>query len=82
MGDAGHNGASRQDNNFTMTGSQAVSDVDVGIRELMLLCLRENDRRFAGYDARLRRPTTMPGLVRVFLWLTGWWPPISLPRRS
>jgi hypothetical protein len=30
----------------------------------MGLCLSENDRRFAGYDLRLVRPTTMPSLVR------------------
>ncbi len=53
-----------QDNNFTVTGSKAVSDVEVSIPELMGLCLSENDRRFAGYDARLLRPTTMPSLVR------------------
>ncbi len=53
-----------QDNNFTVTGSKAVSDVEVSIPELMGLCLSENDRRFAGYDSRLLRPTTMPALVR------------------
>ncbi len=52
------------DNNFTVTGSKAVSDVDVSVPELMGLCLSENDRRFAGYDSRLVRPTTMPSLVR------------------
>jgi len=44
-----------------------VSDVDVGAAELMALCLAENDRRFAGYDTRLVRPTTMPGLTRLAL---------------
>jgi hypothetical protein len=34
------------------------------VRELMEICLRENDRRFSGYDERLRRPTTTPSLVR------------------
>lgn len=53
-----------QDNNFTVTGSKAVSDVDIRIGDLMRLCLSENNRRFAGYDSRLRRPTTMPNLVR------------------
>lgn len=57
----------KQDNNFTLTGSKAVSDVDVSIRELFRICLSENDRRFAGYDPRLLRPTTAPGLVRFFL---------------
>jgi hypothetical protein len=53
-----------QDNNFTVTGAKAVSEVDIGMRELMELCVHENDRRFAGYDPRLRRPTTMPALTR------------------
>ncbi len=62
--DDGKDKATAQDNNFTVTGSKAVSDVDVSIPELMELCLAENDRRFAGYDMRLLRPTTMPALVR------------------
>jgi hypothetical protein len=56
-----------QDNNFTVTGSKAVSDADISVPELMRMCLSENDRRFAGYDSRLRRPTTMPNLVRIAL---------------
>ena len=56
-----------RDNNFTVTGSKAVSDVDIRVPDLRRICLAENDRRFAGYDARLRRPTTMPGLVRFAL---------------
>jgi hypothetical protein len=56
-----------QDNNFTVTGTKAVSDVDISVPDLMRLCLAENDRRFAGYDPRLRRPTTMPFLVRIAL---------------
>jgi hypothetical protein len=65
MDDGKGNAPKAQDNNFTVTGSKAVSDVDIGVRDLMELCLEENDRRFAGYDPRLRRPTTMPGLVRL-----------------
>jgi len=61
-----------QDNNFTVTGAKAVGDVDVKISELMLLCLTENDRRFAGYDARLLRPTTMPALVRFAARVLRW----------
>ena len=64
---------SAQDNNFTVTGSKAVSEVDVGVRELMSLCISENDRRFAGYDPRLLRPTTMPHLVRFALRLMRPW---------
>jgi hypothetical protein len=53
------------DNNFTLTGSKAVSDVDINPLDLMAICLSENDRRFAGYDTRLLRPTTTPALARV-----------------
>jgi hypothetical protein len=67
-GDAGASTA--KDNNFTVTGSRSVSDVDIAMSGLLELCLAENDRRFAGYDARLVRPTTMPGLARLVLWLT------------
>jgi len=65
MDDGKGKAAKPQDNNFTVSGTKAVSDVDIGVRELMQLCLSENDRRFAGYDPRLRRPTTMPSLVRL-----------------
>jgi hypothetical protein len=54
-----------QDNNFTFNGTKSVSDSEISIRELMRVCLSENDRRFAGYHPRLRRPTTMPRLVRL-----------------
>lgn len=53
-----------QDNNFTVTGSKAIG-VDVSPGTLMDLCLAENERRLAGYDPRLVRPTTMPWLVRL-----------------
>jgi hypothetical protein len=65
MDDGKGNTGKPQDNNFTVNGTKAVSDVDIGLRELMELCLSENDHRFAGYDARLRRPTTMPWLTRL-----------------
>ena len=61
------------DNNFTITGSKAVSDVDISVPELMGLCLAENDRRFSGYDSRLLRPTTMPAMVRFALRFLKWW---------
>ncbi|HTV98362.1 MAG TPA: hypothetical protein VME42_20395 [Steroidobacteraceae bacterium] len=59
--------ATRQDNNFTVSGSKAVSGGEIRIRDLMAVCLEENDRRFAGYDRRLLRPTTMPRLIRFAL---------------
>jgi hypothetical protein len=54
-----------QDNNFTVTGAQSVSNVDIELVDLMQVCLSENDRRFSGYDPRLLRPTTMPALTRL-----------------
>jgi hypothetical protein len=56
-------GEQQHDNNFTVSGAQSVSPAAISVRELMTLCLQENDRRFSGYDRRLLRPTTMPRLV-------------------
>jgi hypothetical protein len=61
----GMDGADKPDNNFTLNGSQAVSDIDLDPLDLMAICLTENDRRFAGYDRRLLRPTTTPSLARM-----------------
>ncbi len=63
-----------QDSNFTIKGAQAVTPVQVGILELMRLCLEENDRRLAGYDVRLCRPTTMPAIARFVLGIGKLWP--------
>jgi hypothetical protein len=54
-----------QDNNFTLTGSKAVGAIDLSVRELIDLCLKENERRLSGYDARLLRPTFVPRLMRL-----------------
>ncbi len=62
-------GSAAADNNFTLTGSKSVSDADIDIISLMTVCLRENDRRFAGYDRRLLRPTTTPALARLVCFL-------------
>ncbi|RKP54904.1 ferritin-like domain-containing protein [Pararobbsia silviterrae] len=59
--------AHRQDNNFTVSGAQSVSNGGIALHELMTICIAENDRRFAGYDARLARPVTMPKIVRFAL---------------
>lgn len=63
----GEGNATRHDNNFTVSGAKAVSAEEIRIRDLMLLCLEENERRFSGYDFRLLRPTTMPRLVKFAL---------------
>lgn len=55
----------KQDNNFTVNGSKAVADEDISLAQILDLCLAENDRRFAGYDRRLLRPTTAPFLARL-----------------
>ncbi len=65
MDDGGGKKSNAQDNNFTVTGGKAVSNVDISVFELMAVCLAENDRRFAGYDVRLVRPTTAPFLARI-----------------
>jgi hypothetical protein len=63
-------GAPVQDNNFTLHGARSVADDGAGIRDLLALCLAENDRRFAGYDERLLRPRTVPRLARLALRVT------------
>jgi hypothetical protein len=55
------------DTNFTLKGAQAVSEEKISVADLLRVCIEENDRRFAGYDRRLLRPTTMPSLVRFAL---------------
>ncbi|MCS6892877.1 MAG: ferritin-like domain-containing protein, partial [Rhodovarius sp.] len=60
-------GADKQDVNFTVTGANSMADHQVSLREMLEICLAENDRRFAGYDPRLLRPTTMPALARFAL---------------
>lgn len=59
--------------NFTVKGASALSPIEFGIRDLMQLCLEENDRRFAGYDPRLVRPTTVPMLIRLALFVSRPW---------
>ena len=59
------------DNNFTLTGSASLSDAELSPLALMEICLAENDRRFAGYDRRLLRPTTTPALARLAVRIGG-----------
>ena len=58
-------GETPQDNNFTLHGSKAVADIDLSAASLFDLCLAENERRMAGYDARLLRPLVVPSIVRL-----------------
>jgi len=60
----------QQDNNFTVTGAEQLgADIDVG--ELIAICLAENDRRLAPYDARLKRPRFVPAMARLALKFIG-----------
>ncbi|HEX4618056.1 MAG TPA: ferritin-like domain-containing protein, partial [Stellaceae bacterium] len=52
-----------QDNNFVFTGSRAIGSGNVSAAAVIDVCLSENERRFAGYDARLLRPRLMPRLM-------------------
>lgn len=63
----GEGDKTKSDSHFTVTGARSVTEQDFNVRELLELCLAENDRRFAGYDPRLLRPRTMPALVRLAL---------------
>ena len=56
--------AGAQDNNFTLTGSKAVANVDLSAAGLFRLCLAENESRMGLYDPRLLRPQVVPRLVR------------------
>jgi hypothetical protein len=58
-------GASPSQDGFTLKSHSAMEDLS--LRSFLELCLSENERRFAPYDARLLRPTLVPGTVKVFL---------------
>jgi hypothetical protein len=75
-------GAREPDNNFTLHGAQSVADDGIRLRDLVALCLAENDRRFAGYDERLLRPATMPRLARLVLRFVLRFVPRFVPRPS
>lgn len=49
--------------NFTLTAHQEMG-AGVTLHRLLELCLTENERRMAEYDARLRRPRLVPGIAR------------------
>lgn len=64
----------REESNFTVNGAQAVTSVEVGFFDLTKICLQENDRRLAGYDSRLCRPTRIPALARCVVAVGKLWP--------
>ena len=58
------------DSNFTLNGSKELG-VETSFPDLAALCLAENDRRLAVYDARLIRPRFVPGAMRLALRVMG-----------
>ncbi len=56
--------------NFTASGHEAMG-FDADFKDLMAVCLSENERRMRGYDQRLVRPAVMPLLARTVLRFTG-----------
>ncbi|HYT32326.1 MAG TPA: ferritin-like domain-containing protein [Thermoanaerobaculia bacterium] len=64
---AGGNGASSEgtQDGFTLKSHTAFGDFT--LRSFLELCLAENERRLAIYDARLLRPVLVPGTVRALL---------------
>jgi hypothetical protein len=50
--------------NFTLTAHQELGG-GITLHRLLGLCLTENERRMAEYDARLKRPRLVPGIARV-----------------
>jgi hypothetical protein len=70
IGIAGDVSNGQQDNNFTVNGAEQLgADIDVG--ELIAICLSENDRRLAPFDARLKRPRFVPAMARLALKFVG-----------
>ncbi|HYR96013.1 MAG TPA: hypothetical protein VEM57_04715 [Candidatus Binatus sp.] len=53
---------SDEGDDFTMQVPESIGEVTM--RTLAETCLRENERRLAGYDSRLLRPRLVPRLVR------------------
>ena len=60
----GGNGTSASGENFTLTAHQDIG-ARVTLHGLLRMCLAENERRMARYDARLLRPRLVPGIARV-----------------
>ncbi|WP_109481463.1 ferritin-like domain-containing protein [Paraburkholderia sp. C35] len=58
------------DSNFLPANSATIGQA-LSTRQLIELCLQENDQRMAGYDKRLVRPTLVPKLARLALRFIG-----------
>ncbi|QGZ64005.1 ferritin-like domain-containing protein [Paraburkholderia acidisoli] len=54
------------DSNFLPESREALGDA-LKPRDMIELCLDENEARMSGYDARLLRPTVVPALARLAL---------------
>lgn len=52
--------------NFVAAGGQNFA-ADFNVREFLELCLSENEKRMAPFDARLIRPTLMPTMIKFVL---------------
>jgi len=57
-------GGAEPQQNFTLSAHQDLG-ADITLHKLIEVCLRENDRRMAPYDARLARPRLVPTLARL-----------------
>lgn len=61
---SGPAGGANSSENFTLSATHDIG-APITLHRLLELCLRENDRRLAPYDARLRRPRLVPWIARM-----------------
>jgi hypothetical protein len=57
-------GTGNSSDNFTLSARQEMGE-SVTLRSLLKLCLHENERRMAPYDARLLRPRLVPAIAKL-----------------
>jgi hypothetical protein len=57
-------GSGNSSDNFTLRAHQEIGE-SVTLHSLLKLCLHENERRMAPYDARLRRPRLVPAMAKL-----------------
>lgn len=63
-------GVAGNNDNFVVSGGNNLV-ADFNLRTFLELCLSENERRMAPFDARLIRPTLMPSLIKFVLRFIG-----------